>query len=77
VHVCGRDFERAGHVGAEEARTAVPGVALQRVADGPLFQPLHGHPAAAPHRALGAPCTMDLYLHEGDGYRTYSLVGGP
>jgi hypothetical protein len=77
AHVCGRDFARAGHVPAAAARTAVPGVALRRVAAGPLFQPLYGHPATASHRALGAPCTMDLYVREGDGYREYSLLGGP
>jgi hypothetical protein len=77
VHVCGRDFARAGHVAAAAAEGAVPGVALQRVASGPLFQPVYGHPAAAPYRALGAPCTMDLYVREGTGYREYGLVGGP
>lgn len=65
VHVCGRDFQRAGHVSA--AAVAGP---LARIADGPLFQPLYGHPA-------GAPCTMEFYLPEGDGYRAYSLVGAP
>jgi hypothetical protein len=65
VHVCGRDFQRAGHVGAATADGP-----LARIADGPLFQPLYGHPG-------GTPCAMTLYLPEGDGYRTYSLVGGP
>jgi hypothetical protein len=65
VHVCGRDFQRAGHVSA-----ATVGGPLARIADGPLFQPLYGHPA-------GSPCTMTLYLPEGDGYREYGLVGGP
>jgi hypothetical protein len=77
VHVCGRDFERAGHVGAAEAQTDVTGVPWQRIADGPLFQPLYGFPAAGSYRALGAPCTMELFLPEDDGYRAYVLVGGP
>jgi hypothetical protein len=70
VHVCGRDFQRAGHVSAAAAEGGAPGEPLQRVAEGPLLQPLYGHPA-------DEPCTMDLYLREGDGYRAYSLVGGP
>jgi hypothetical protein len=72
VHVCGRDFDRAGQVGA----AAVDGP-LARIADGPLFQPLHGRPAPASYRSHGAPCTTELYLPEGDGYRPYLLVGGP
>jgi hypothetical protein len=77
VHVCGRDFQRAGIVPAAQAEAPLSGVALQRVASGPLFQPLYGHPAPASYRALGAPCTMELYVREGAGYRGYSLVGGP
>jgi hypothetical protein len=77
VHVCGRDFERAEHVDAAQAEAPLSGVALQRVASGPLFQPIYGHPATASYRALGAPCTLELYLREGAGYRGYGLVGGP
>jgi hypothetical protein len=65
VHVCDRDFRRAEHVSAAAADGP-----LARIADGPLLQPLYGHPA-------GTPCTMVLYLPEGDGYREYSLLGGP
>jgi hypothetical protein len=74
VHVCGRDFERAEHVDAAQAEAPVSGVALQRVAGGPLFQPIYAHPAGA---YPGAPCAMELFVREGAGYRGYSLVGGP
>jgi hypothetical protein len=77
IHVCGRDYDRGGVVPASAARDANGvDVPLQQLADGPLWQPVYGHPAD-PQLYRGEPCAMVLYMREGNGYRSFELVGGP
>jgi hypothetical protein len=53
-------------------------VPLQRLADGPLWQPVYGHPADLQRVAqVSEPCAMVLYMREGNGYRSFVLSGGP
>jgi hypothetical protein len=77
IHFCGRDYNRGGVVSAAAAEDVVGVSSFQQFARGPLWQPVYGHPASAQQRAGGVPCAMGLYMREGDGYRSYSLSGGP
>jgi hypothetical protein len=78
IHFCGRDYHRGGAVSASAAEDVVGASPFQRLARGPLGQPVYGHPAGAQQRAaLGVPCAMVLYLREGAGYLSYALSGGP
>jgi hypothetical protein len=78
IHFCGRDYGPGGTVAASQAEQLEGAAPLQRVARGPLGQPIYAHPASAQQRArYGVPCAMVLYLRAGAGYRSYSLVGGP
>jgi hypothetical protein len=77
IHVCGREYNRAGVVSASVAKDGVD-APLQQLGDGPLWQPVFGHPADPQLRAqIGGPCAMVLYMREGSGYRSFVLSGGP
>ncbi len=78
IHFCGRDYLRGGIVSSAAAHDASGAESWRQLTRGPLLQPVYGRPTSAEQRAtLGVPCTMALYLREGDGYRAYSLSGGP
>lgn len=78
IHFCGRDYLRGAVLSAAPAHDGSGASSWQRLTRGPLLQPVYGHPASAEQRAtLGVPCTMVLYLRDGDGYRAYGLSGGP
>ena len=78
IHFCGRDYNRGGVVSAAAAEDVVGASSFQRLARGPLWQPVYGHPASAQQRAfLGVPCAMVLYMREDGGYGYYALSGGP
>jgi hypothetical protein len=77
IHYCGRDYPRGNTVPAAQAEDAEDVASLRVMTRGPLFQPIYGNPAGAQQRAAGAPCTMALFIRDGDGYDVYDLAGGP